>query len=230
MTPVNGRNGGAAGHAPDHDRLRGLLADYAMARRLGRADEAGWREVTAHLAACADCRAEVDDLDQLVAASATGALPAATAYPRPDFWFLDPPPADDAAPVASSLAAVVDAARRLVIQFSEALVAAFRQPDLAGAFRGELYGSYRHPAGAPDDLQVAIDIALIQPGGDACRVTLTVIDPRDPFGQEGYTVRLDDGATQRAATTDHRGTVAFEPIPLDALARLRFTIERPAAD
>jgi hypothetical protein len=230
MTPVNGRNGAGAVPAPDHDRLRGLLADYVMARRLGRADEAAWRELADHLDVCAACRAEVDALDQLVAATATGALPAAAAYPPPDFWFLDPSPAADPARIASPLDQAADAARRVIVQFSEALVAAFRQPDLAGAFRGELYGSYRHPAGAPDDLQIAIDIALIQPGDDACRVTLTVIDPRDPFGQEGYTVRLDDGATRREATTDHRGTVAFEPVPLGALARLRFTIERPAAD
>ena len=163
-------------------------------------------------------------------ATATGALPAAAAYPRPDFWFLGPLPAANSAPAASPLDQATDAARRVIIQFSEALVAAFRQPDLAGAFRGDLYGSYRHPAGAPADLQIAIDIALIQSGGDACRVTLTVIDPRDPFGQAAYIVRLDDGATRREATTDHRGCVAFEPVPLDALARLRFTIERPAAD
>ncbi len=217
----------------EHERLRGLIPEYIVARLRETPLSAAWGEFEAHLASCADCQNELEELSQLLSDTAAGNLPAATFYPELDMSYLsilsqsDPSDSSQVAPLSrltTALERAARAVRQVAIQFTEDIVGAFRTPDLAGSFRGALHGSYQHPKQHPDDLHIAIDISPAGSDGVRCRVLVTVVDPKDPFAQEGHSVTLHYGTEAISEISDHRGCVAFEDIPSDAIPQLRFTI------
>ncbi len=222
-----------------HERMRSLLPDYAMVRLRGATPDARWRELEVHLSGCDECSTELDDLCQLLNDSASGRLPTLSTYSKPDLWFLDRDAHDavassaewqgrlDRTPADSNRPGVVET---LIIQFTETLVSAFRQPQLAGAFRQTFYGSYQHPRSDPSALSVTIDISNPETGDLLCDVLVTVVDPHNPFEQEGHGVKLRYGAVTHEEITDHRGCVRFDRVPLGVIPQLQFIVQRRATE
>jgi hypothetical protein len=220
----------------EHERLRGLLPEYAMIRLSGCIPDPELQAITAHVSTCADCRDELEELCKLLVDTATGNLPSSTIYPPLDISSLtprltptmpaDPPPSR----INVALERTASALHQVILQFTEDIVAAFRWLDPAGSFRGALHSSYQHPTQHPDDLHIAIDISPMDASGARCRVIATVVDPRDPFAQGGHSVTLRYGTVVDTQISDHRGCVAFVDIPSDALPNLQFTIVPHAPD
>ena len=71
--------------------MRKLLAEYATVAALGRAPETIYPRVAAHLATCAACRADMEELLALTEASFAGQVAAAPGYPPVDLSFLSMP-------------------------------------------------------------------------------------------------------------------------------------------
>ena len=218
----------------EHERLRGLLPEYAMARLRNVSTNAPPNAFEAHLVSCADCQSELEELCQLLEDTAAGTLPPSAGYPELDVSYLSMwvPERDSSAPphtpflvhLSTGLERAAQVLKELVIQFTEDIVSTFRKPDLAGSFRGMLHGSYQHPKQDSDDLHIAIDISTPDQAGARCRVVVTVVDPQNPFAQEGHSVILRYGTEETRQISDHRGCVAFEDIPSEALPQLQFTI------
>jgi len=218
----------------EHERLRGLIPEYAMARLRKVPSNTAWRAFEAHLASCADCQSELEELCRLMEDTTVGSLPPSTDYPELDvsylsMWLSDHDPAEPSqepilAQLSTGLERAAKALHHLVIQFTEEIVSTFHKPDLAGGFRGILHGSYQHPKQQSDDLHIAIDITTTDSAGARCRVIVTVVDPQNPFAQEGHNVILHYGTEEIKQISDHRGCVAFEDIPSEVIPQLRFTI------
>jgi hypothetical protein len=218
----------------EHERLRGLIPEYAMARLRNSSTSTPPNAFESHLASCADCQSELNELCQLLEDTAAATLPPSADYPELDASYLPVslPERDSSAPsdtpfltnLTTSLERAAQVLKELVIQFTEEIVSAFHKSDLAGSFRGMLHGSYQHPKQDPDDLHIAIDISTPDPAGTRCRVVVTVVDPQNPFAQEGHSVILRYGTEETRQISDHRGCVAFEDIPSEAIPQLQFTI------
>ncbi len=90
----------------EHERLRGLIPEYIVARLRETPLSAAWGEFEAHLASCADCQNELEELSQLLSDTAAGNLPAATFYPELDMSYLsilsqsDPSDSSQVAPLS----------------------------------------------------------------------------------------------------------------------------------
>jgi len=226
--------------------LRSLLPEFAMACLEGGPPGHEWDALEAHLDACATCRTELDDLLQLLDATAAGML-----APEPEDELAPPALSEQlVAPEPASFVSVVHVAvaslRRTLIEFSDALHGAMRQPALGGGFRSQgppLNGhrpgepvpglepdtppeEFRYELSAPsDDIAVAIDFALKDPGRQLYELKITVISPdRDPYSQDGHHVTLHYEAQTAEGVTNATGCVAFPGIPYDLLPQLQITI------
>jgi len=71
--------------------FREELPIYAAALAIGVDAEAAVPGLAAHLAACADCAAELHELLELVRPAYAGTLTPATRYPAADLTFLEVP-------------------------------------------------------------------------------------------------------------------------------------------
>lgn len=80
--------GGAAATEPTHAAFRDLLADYATAAALGADPESAYPAIAAHLEGCADCRASLQGLLELMADAFAGRIAPAPSYGHPDLSFL----------------------------------------------------------------------------------------------------------------------------------------------
>ncbi len=218
-----------------HERMRNLLPEYAMVRLRGKAPDATWRELEVHLRDCDECSVELDDLCEMLIDSASGSLAPLSSYPKPDLSFLERGRVREAERVVERQGrldettgerSVYGIVERLIIQFTENLVAAIRQPQLAGAFRQPFYGSYQHPRSDPSDLSVTIDFSNPDRSELLCDVLVTVVDPQNPFDQEGHSVQIRYGTVTHEDTTDHRGCACFDRVPLAVVPQLQFTIQR----
>lgn len=223
-------NGERMSLGPEHAYMREALFEYAMVQLGGDASGPQWLEIEKHLASCAECRSELEELSQMLRDSYSGALEPSPTAAQPDLSFLPPvppalpPPAETFTErVKSELYTAIDAAEQIVIQFTQMLLDTLRRPALAGGYRGAHYASYEHPH-LDDDVQVSIDISTIDEERKLCRVLVCVVNPAQPFDQEGCQVSLRFGTFTREAVTDHQGYAAFDDISLDFIPQLRFTI------
>jgi len=232
----------------DHDYVRSLLPEFVMSCWEASAQAAAWNALEAHLDSCAACREELAELLELLDETYAGTLP-------PDLAAV---PERSSLPAWSGLhqpvhgiATVQVAAtafRRTLIEFSEALRDAMRQPALGGSYRSQaLSPAEPEPEHKPDagldsadipaefryelsqtcseDLAVAIDFALKDAAQRLYEVKLTVSAPdRDPYSQAGHRVTLHYEAQTAEAITDASGCVAFPGIPYAMLPQLQITI------
>ena len=203
--------------------MRKLLAEYATVAALGRAPEMIYPRVAAHLATCAACRADMEELLALTEASFAGQVAAAPGYPPVDLSFLSMP-----APTAPQRPWFTDALGRLTVLFSEPLLKLLRPPALAGATRTaqeQLLYRYVQEPGSLQDLDVTIEAYIVDPARGLGRVRVGVDVPsRGPLDQAGSQVVLRAGDAIWQDETDELGSVDFAPFPLESLPRLRVEI------
>jgi hypothetical protein len=138
-----------------HEEARESLPSYAVAMALGQAPEIGFPDIAAHFQNCPDCRAELDRLLELVIPAYRGQIAAADSYPLFDLAFLGPAAECVQAPRSSWF---IDDMRRLVVEFSEQLLAALRQQTFAQAARGPAIYHYTPEPAPPGNLGLTIDV------------------------------------------------------------------------
>src|SRR5689334_13651750 len=142
---------------PPAHLFREALPAYAAALAIGADAAARAPDVAAHLAACPDCSAELNELLELVGPAYAGELTPAASYPVADLTFLEAP-MQRTQPIAPVWR--FDAGR-LAIHFSAALLATMRQQPLAGAVRAtrsQLIFRYTQEPGSVHDLDVSIEV------------------------------------------------------------------------
>ncbi|GAB4191004.1 MAG: hypothetical protein OHK0022_04330 [Roseiflexaceae bacterium] len=203
-----------------HEQVRERLPEYAAVVALGGAAPQP-QELAAHLRGCASCQAELEELVTLTDAAYAGRIPAAAAYPRPDLACLGLRVAARPAPAQPG---VFDRLGRLVVSFSEALLASLQTPSLAGAMRGSLLCRYTQ-GGGPRNIDVTIEVFTEDSARERGRIQVMVDVPdNDPFDQSGSRVILQADDRSWDAATDETGCVSFAGIPLGALPRLRVEV------
>jgi len=206
----------------DHP-FREELPAYAAAIALGSGAELSHPDVAAHLAACPDCAADLQELLELVRPAYAGALDPAPGRPAADLTFLEAPmQASQTTPPVWLLDA-----GRLVIRFSQVLLSGMRQPSLAGAVRagGQLIYRYTQEPGSLHDLDVSVEVYAEDVEQKHGRVRVGVdVASRGPLDQSGSLVTLYLGNANWKAETDETGCVDFAPVPLEELPSLRVEI------
>jgi predicted anti-sigma-YlaC factor YlaD len=202
-----------------HAEVHSALPSYASAMALGQAPEIRYPDVAAHLHTCPACRAELDELAELVMPAYRGQVAPAASYPEFDLSFLRP-----SEPRPSWF---IDSLRRLVVQFSEPLLVSLRQTTYAQAVRGPAIYHYA-PEPAPSNLGLTIDVFADERVADQGNVQVLLDLPsRDPLDQSGLLVNLRVGDLLWEGTTSTTGSVTFASVPLKDLARLRIEIALP---
>lgn len=188
--------------------LRELLSDYVVIEALGETPPRFYPGIATHLASCAACRDELDELRELVLPAYADAIA----------------PAPEARPAWLPFERAVGACQRWIIEFSQALLAGWRPAQLAGATRGQLLHRYVQDA-AHHGIGVTIETFAEDAARGIGRVRVGIDQPgRDPLDQGGCTVELSAGVETWQAQTDDTGTVDFNAVPLAALPRLRIAI------
>jgi hypothetical protein len=205
---------------PDHP-LAERLPEYAAALALGLAPAEQYADIAAHLRECAACQADLDDLLEVIEPAYAEGLEPAGIYPPPRLWFLEDTVEQTIMPGRPWR---LDAGR-LLIAFSDKLLATLRQPALAGAARGRLLYRYIQEPGSVADLDVAIEVYAEDAAQHQGRVRVSVDVPsRGPLDQVGSRVVLHAGEVQLQGETDESGAIDFAPVPLAALPQLRVEI------
>ncbi|MBK9710091.1 MAG: hypothetical protein IPO81_01965 [Kouleothrix sp.] len=213
----------AGSNWPKHP-MRELLPAYATAVALGLPRAVQYALLEIHLAQCAQCQVELDDLLEMIDATATGQIEPAPAYPQANLSFLGPPPK----PPALSAPAWSFGAGRLVVDIPAPLLGASRQAGLAGAARGRLLYRYVQEPGSVADLEVAIEVYAEDGPQHQGRVRVSVDVPsRGPFDQTGSVVVVHANEATWSGETDETGSIDFAPVPLGALPHLRVEITPP---
>ena len=204
-----------------HHSVRTLFPEYATAVALSGATPDADPALQTHLAACPACRAELDELIELTTAAYAGQIARAPAYPRADLSFLPQP---ELAPTRGQ-PWLLDTLGRLVIGFSETLIAALAPRATAGATRGQFLFRYVQEPGSVRDLEVTIDVFAEDAARTLGRVRVGVDVPsRGAFDQSGNHVIVRVGEATWQGETDETGSVDLAPIPLDVVQRMRVEI------
>ncbi len=184
-------------------------------------------ELAAHLAACAACQAELDELVAAVTAAYDGQIASAPVYPAADLSFLRPADKVTAARTqpARALPWRLDDRGRLEIQFSLALVATLAPRAVVGAARGQFLFRYIQDPGSVDDLGVTIEVFAEDAAHNLGRVRVGVDVPsRDALDQSGSRVVVRAGEAAWQGETDESGSVDLAPIPLNVVNQMRVEI------
>ena len=207
-----------------HAEVHAALPSYAAAMALGQAPEIQYPDLATHLRTCPTCSAELNDLVALVMPAYHGLVAPVADYPEFDLSFLRASAARSSDPHPSWF---IDSLRRLVVEFSESLLAALRQTAYAQAVRGPAIYHYE-PTPAPSNLGLTIDVFADERVADQGNVQVLLDLPsRDPFDQSGLLVNMRVGDLQWEGTTSTTGSVTFASVPLKDLAQLRIEIALP---
>ncbi len=208
-----------------HEEARALLPGYAAALALGQAPEIQYPEVAAHVQGCMACRADLDELLALVLPTYRGELVPAADYPQVDLSFLGSPAPQIAKTRPSWF---IDSLHRLVVEFSDALLASMRQSAYAQAARGAALYHYTPESPPPDNLGITIDVFAADGKLQVANIQVLLDVPsRDPFDQSGTNVTLRIGDLVWEASTSATGSVTFTAVPLERLPQLRVEISLP---
>jgi hypothetical protein len=203
-----------------HKEARMAFPEYAVAMALGQAPRTQFPEVAAHLDHCAACRAELETLLELVAPIYSGQVEPTADLPGLDISFLRVgarPPLEPARPW------FIDEARRLVVSFSEALLAALRPAAVVRAARGDAL--YRYQPALPSQLSLTIDVFASSDGADMVNIQVLIDVPdRDPLEQAGIPVTLRMGDIVRQEATGETGSATFAAVPMGLLPSIRIEI------
>ena len=209
-------------HAVAREQFPAYAAAVARGDRLPPANE-----LQAHLAACATCRAELDELVAVVIAAYSSQIDAASAYPTADLSFLASA-RDQIAPPARPILTHpwrIDERGRLAIQFSAALVDGLAPRAAVGAARGQFLFRYVQDRGSVDDLGVTIEVFAEDAARNLGRVRVGVDVPsRDALDQSGSQVVIRAGEAAWQGETDESGLVDLAPIPLNVVNQMRVEI------
>src|ERR1044071_6688824 len=123
-----------------HEEIGDLLHAYAHEVLMGGGPEERFPAVAAHLAQCAACRAELDELLEVTRAVYSADEAPVSSYPGPDLSRLPRPwqkQNDTDRPW------FIDRFRRLWLEFSQPLLQAWQPSPLLGPARGILLFAYR---------------------------------------------------------------------------------------
>jgi hypothetical protein len=213
-----------------HERLRSMLPAYAIERLQGEPDPREWQLLARHLATCAACREELEELLLLLNETAMGGDNAEPDIPTFDLGALPPfRRRDQGASRQAPPPAAGPSAHELLIDLGATLLQAMSRPQLAGAFRQNgtgAAGEFHHQisVGAPDPIDVGLDFALSDQQRSLYRLQVTVVTAGDPFEQGGHAVTLRYEGHSAAAVTDERGCVVFSGVPHAALGHLQISV------
>jgi hypothetical protein len=210
-------------NTPSHEEANELLHLYAHEALQGGAPEMHYPRVAAHLATCAICRADLDILLELARPVYVGEEQLILPNYQPKLERLKAPwrPSAEDKP-----AWFVDRLGRLWLEFSQALLAAFRPMELAGAPR-EPHLLYEHQVERknPQDLAWSVKIISEQNSNETTAVRLHIDLPdRGALAQAGSQVTLRTDSIVLYAETDELGDVVFEGIPQHAFSTLRLEV------
>jgi hypothetical protein len=203
-----------------HSDVGDLLHAYAHETLVGGSPETRYPEVAAHLARCARCRADLEEVLAVTRAAFDPAGAPANAYPPPDLSRL-------ARPWQTQTTAerpwFIDRFQHLWLEFSQPLLQAWQPSPLLGSARGTRLFAYQQETTSNDPGLRVEAYAEDDPATALLSVTVDIPD-RDALDQSGIPVTVYLGATARHADTDMSGTARFSRIPRDALASLRLEI------
>jgi hypothetical protein len=208
-----------------HAAAREQFPAYAAAVARGVTPPAS--ELPAHLASCAACRAELDELVAVATAAYGGQIAAAPGYPAADLSFLPPAGKVVAMPAlpAGAYPWRLDERGALEVQFSPALVATLAPRAAVGAARGQFLFRYVQDPGSVDDLGVTIEVFAEDAARNLGRVRVGVDVPsRDALDQSGSRVVVRAGEAAWQGETDESGSVDLAPIPLNVVNQMRVEI------
>jgi hypothetical protein len=204
-----------------HEAIHERLPEYVTIAALGREPATELPDVAAHLAHCADCRERLAELLAMTAAAYAGEVAPAPHYPELDLGFLHP------VERVREQAWWIDEARRVVIDFSQALLDLPRPSALAGTTRGQLLYRYEQAPGSLMDLELVIEVFADDGDQQSGWVRVSVEVPScDPLDQPPTAVGLHAKDLGRTGTTDETGIVDFAAVPLAVLPTLRVTVDR----
>lgn len=203
-----------------HEEVRALLPGFAAARALGQMLPNQYVDVYLHVQSCAACLAELEALLQLVRPIYRGQVAPAGSYPHFNLAFLQRPPL-----AVRGRNWFIDHLQRLVVEFSDALLAELSAPPYAQAARGAALYRYTPDPAPPGDLEVTVDVFADDGVPDQGSVQVLIDVPsRDPFDQSGTRVRLQVGEAAWQGVTGTTGSVTFTSVPLKQLPQLRLEI------
>jgi hypothetical protein len=206
-----------------HEEALASLPEYAAAVALGQVPSAYYPAVAAHIASCPGCRAALETLLELVMPAYTGQVEPAGGFPQFELSFL--PPAVEQ-PAEPRRIWHLDEMRRLVIEFSEALLASRRSGMLAQAARGQSLHRYTLDP-PPGNLTATIEV-FAGDDPELGNVQVLIDMPgRDPFDQAGIRVTLRVAHRVWEGTTGETGSAIFTAVPLKLLSQLRVEIRLP---
>jgi len=203
-----------------HQHVSDLLHAYAHEISIGGSPETRYPAVAAHLAKCARCRADLDEVLEVtrIAVDPTGTP--AIAGPPPDLSRLPRPWQQRN---TTERPWFIDRFERLWLEFSQSLLQGWQPSPLLGSLRGTLLFAYRQEV-ASNDPGLRIEVyAEDDPATTIMSVTVD-IPGRNALDQSGLPVTAYVGDTVRQAVTDKSGTARFPQIPRDALVSLRLAI------
>lgn len=208
-----------------HEEALEALPSFAAAMALGQAPEIHFPNEAAHFQGCASCRAELDRLLELVIPAYRGQIAPADSYPLFDLTFLGTAAKPAQAPRSKWF---VDSLRKLVLEFSEELLASLRQQTFAQAARGPAIYHYTPDPAPPANLGLTIDVFADEQVAEQGNIQVLLDVPsRDPFDQSGTRVSLRIGDLTWEGSTSTTGSVTFAAVPLNELARMRIEIALP---
>jgi len=209
-----------------HSEVGDLLHAYAHETLMGASPETHYPALAAHLATCARCRADLDELLEVTHSAFDPAGERAIACATPDLSRL---PRSWQKQTVAERPWFIDHFERLWLEFSQPLLQVWQPSPLLGSIRGTLLFAYRQETTSNDpDLKVEV-YAEDDPVTTMLSVTID-LPKRNALDQSGIPVTVYVGDTVRQAETDKSGTAHFPHIPRDALVglRLAITLDRSA--
>lgn len=193
-----------------HEDVAGQLHEYVAETLAGGSPEARYPLVAAHLAGCAACRADLDELLSLTRATYDGLDERPTTYPAPDLSGLRP--ARPARPDTRQLWSL-DALGRWLLELTGDLLALGRPSSLAGLPRADdLLYDLRVPPPSAGGPELRVEV-FSEPADSLCLRASVDAPERDPLDMGGVEVALLAGGREWRALTDAVGTASIRGIP-----------------
>lgn len=228
MAQLDGIPGTDAAPEDAHAQTRELMPAYATALFFGRPAEACFATAIEHLAGCAECRADLDELMLLVEPLFDGTLEPAPSPASFDLAFLATPSPPPAPPRAEARLTAAQGFGQLVLVLDQQLQALHRlRADLLGRPPARAASAYVMRGGPlvdyePDPATTAgfsVSIQLYRSDADPqrCDLQLALIPPDHLEVPNGIALRLQVDDQQWEETTDETGLCIFPAaVPLDA--------------
>jgi hypothetical protein len=213
--------GPSSHHQLSHHELRDRLHAYAFATVMEDAPEARYPAVAAHLARCAACRADFDELLDMIRATGMGLGEPVSVDLAPDLSRLPRPWVKS---TNRSPPWFIDQLGRLWLEFSEALLRSWQPSPVLGTLRGDLLYQYHYES---QTLEPSLTVEIFaEEHAETALLCVTIDMPnRDVRDQVGIPIIVHGAGGPEHAETDRSGTARFPHIARAALAHLRLEIK-----